>query len=315
MTVTSSVIPNDRSVSPEGQAESDRVLRAYDFRLPESIERAHLRSLRMLFEVFTHRAGGVISARLRSRVSVNLGELEQHSWDDYVSTLPETTCLISVGLLPLSGRVVLHLPLTLAMTIVDLTLGGNGQGTAPERALSDIEQQLIGEFAEAIIEELPAVFAPLVSLRTVSFAQISSPQFLPTVRPTDMGLVITQTIDLGEGLVFPFDLCFPFTVIHPITDALANQDIDESPVETADAAAVRERILDAPVVISVMFPSTILTPVEFLELAIGDVIRFPYQKDAPLSLAAGGQPFLEVLPVSRGKRLACIITDPEENQP
>lgn len=303
-----------RASSSAGGSDADepgRTPRAYDFRLPETLGRSELRGLRLLFEVFTHRVGGALTTRLRTPASVSLGELEQRSWDDYSMSLPEPTCLVGAALPPLNGRMVLHCPLELAMAMVDLRLGGTGRGTFPDRALSDIEEHLIGEIAEGIISELPAVFTPLIAFRASGFTQVSSVQFLPAVRPTEMCLIVHLSIDLGEDLIFPFDLCFPFTVLRPITEALGKQESDEPTSGTADAAAVALKVSETPVDISIQFPATKLTPAEFLHLATGDIVRLPYEQGATLSLVAGGQHYLDVLPTNRGKRLACIVTETE----
>jgi flagellar motor switch protein FliM len=289
--------------------------RVYDFRLPETMGRSDLRGLRPLFEVFTHRVGGVMTTRLRTPATVNLVEFDQQSWDDYATSLPALTCLVSATLLPLNGRMVLHCPLALAMAMVDLRLGGTGKGPFPDRALSDIEQHLIGGIVEGIISELPAVFAPLIAFRASGFTQVSSVQFLPAVRPTDICLIVHLSIDLGEELVFPFGLCFPLTALRPIVEALDKQDLEEPTLETGDAAAVALKISETPVDITIQFPTTKLTPAEFLHLAVGDIVRLPYEQGVSLSLVAGGQHFLNVMPTNRGKRLACIVTETEETLP
>ncbi len=302
--------------SPPTGGESPRTPKTYDFRLPETLDRSQLRWLRLMFDAFAHRISGVLTSRLRAPVSVALGEFDQQSWDDYSNALPEVTCLVGVTLQPLPGRVTMHLPLPLAMVIVDLRLGGTGKGVFPGRALTEIEQRLIGEVAQGIMEELPAVFQPVIPLQVSSLSQVGSVQLLPAIRSTDMCLVSALSLELGDGLQFPLSVCFPFSVIHPILDVLRNREIDEAPTERSGTEeAVVSRILQTAVEARVQFPTTSLTPAEFLHLSVGDVVRLPYEQGASLSLTVGGQHQLDVLPTVHGKRLACIVIDHEETQP
>ncbi|MHB1486726.1 MAG: flagellar motor switch protein FliM [Acidimicrobiales bacterium] len=296
--------------APRGAASQAHV-RLFDFRLPDSLDRAHVHALQMMFEVFTHRISGVMATQLRVPVTVRLGELSQRSWEDFSASLPEPAYLVSVGLVPLAGRLMLHLPLELAMTLVDLRLGGSGKGRFPDRAPNDIEQRLVGEVAGGIVAELPAVFAPLATVSVGSLSYVASVQFLPSARRNDMYLVVELAVELGEGRSFTCGIAFPFTALHPIIDVLAKQEMDEPSSTETGASATADRLLEAPIEVSVRFPPTTLTPTEFLSLAAGDVIRLPYEQGASLALVAERQNLIEVLPTTRGKRLACIVTESE----
>ena len=290
-----------------------RTVRPYDFRMPETLDRSQVRGLRVLLEVLAHRGGGVLTTRLRAPVNLVLGDLEQCSWAEYSATLPEPTCLFAVVLPPLTGRLVLHLPVELALVAVDLRMGGPGKATAGGRALTEVEQRLVATVADDLFNELPAIFAPLAALQVGSAVQVSSVQFLPPVRPTDMYLLAPVTLELGEDASYRFDLCFPFSILHPLADALSAQAAEDDLPATRASEAVARRLLDTPVDVRVRFPSTTLTPADVLHLAPGDVIDLPYDHGAPLALVAGEQHHLDVLPTTSGKRLACVVIDPEEH--
>jgi flagellar motor switch protein FliM len=298
-----------------GPADRRRAPRLHDFRLPKTLDRTRIRGLQILYEVLAHRAGGVLTTRLRTPVTLTLGEFEQHSWGEYAGTLPEPTCLFAATLPPLQGRVVLHVPLALAMVVVDLKMGGNGKARYPEeRALTEIEQRLMADVADAVLSELPAVFAPLVSLLFGTMVQVASVQFLPPVRLTDMDLIVPLIFELPDDQKFTFELCFPFSIVQPLVDALAVQGREEEMPGAGDAAAIAERLLDTKVDLRVRFPSTTLTPADFLHLAVGDVVGLPYDQGDSLALIVGEQHHLDVLPTTSGKRLACVVVDPAERQ-
>jgi flagellar motor switch protein FliM len=306
------------TVAEEGGAPERRpALRVHDFRLPKTLDRTHIRGLQVLYEALAHRASGLLTTRLRTPVTLSLGEFEQHTWGEYAGTLPEPTCLFAATMPPLQGRVVLHVPLALAMVVVDLRMGGTGKPSrvTEERALTEIEQRLLADVADAVLSELPAVFAPVLALQLGSPMQVSSAQFLPPVRPTDMDFLVPLVFELHEEARFSFELCFPFSIVQPLVDALAAQNQEEELPGVGDAAAIAERLLDTAVDVRVRFPSTTLTPADFLHLAVGDVVGLPYNQGDSLSFLVGEQHHLDVLPTTSGKRLACVVVDHVEKQP
>ncbi len=253
---------------------------------------------------------------LRTPVTLTLGEFEQHTWGDYSGTLPEPTCLFAATMPPLQGRLVLHVPLTLAMTVVELRMGGSGKGRyMMERALTEIEQRLVGDVADTLFSELPAVLAPVMALQIGAPMQVASAQFLPPLRPTDMTLLVPLVLELHEDARFAFELCFPYSIVQPLVETLAAQNQEEElPAGIGDANAVYRRLLETPVDIRVLFPATTLTPADFLHLAVGDVVGLPYDQGEALALVVGDQHHLDVLPTTSGKRLACVVVDHGEKQ-
>ena len=163
---------------------------------------------------------------------------------------------------PLQGRVVLHVPLDLAMTVVDLRMGGTGRGGyTTQRPLTEIEQRLLSDVADALFSELPEVMAPVMALQTGTPMQVSSAQFLPPLRSSDMDLIVPVVFELPENARFTFEMCFPFSIVQPLVETLAAQTREEEmPGGTADSESIRRRLLDTPVDVRVRFPSTRLTP-------------------------------------------------------
>lgn len=291
--------------------EPERNVLPYDFQRRDSLERSRLRRLQPILEVMAHRMSGSLTSVLRTPVKIEVGDLEQHRWDEYVNALPEPTFLTSTTVSPIGGRVVLHLPLPLAMSIVDMRLGGSGAGETPERSLTQIEHRLVSDVAVGALHELPAAFAPVIAISLGAMTSVASGIFLTASQPAEMCLKLALQVELKEGIVHDAGICVPLAVLLPILDALERLDsageTDESP---AVSAAVRGRLLDVEVDLSVHWPEVGLSPEELLNLAPGDVIPLRCSGEAPLVLGVDGTSFCAVIPTSRGKRLACYVVDP-----
>lgn len=293
--------------------DTDRQVRAYDFQRQEALERGRLRRLSPVLEVMAHRIAGSFTSTLRLPVRVEIGELDQRRWEQYTNELPEPTLLTSATVTPFGGRIILHLPLRFAMTLVEIRLGGTGSGEQPERSLTEIEQRLVGEVAQGALLELPPAFAPVISLGLGAITAVSSSLFLQAVKPTEICLLIGMRIDIGDVGSFDASLCVPLTILLPILDALERLDKVDTGVEPDSVQDdLRQRLQEAPLDVSMCFPDIVLSPDELLSLAEGDVIGLHRQPGLPLLLRVGELTVGHAVATSRGKRLAGLVVENQE---
>lgn len=292
-----------------------RRVRPYDFQQQEALDRSRLRRLNPVLEVLAHRIAGALTSTLRQSVRVEIGELDQQRWEVYTSELPEPTFLCSATITPLGGRIILHLPLAFALALVEVRLGGAGRGEQPQRPLTEIEQRLVSEVAQQALTELPPAFAPVLSIGIGALSSVGSSMFLQAVKPSEMCLLIALHCEVGDVGTFEASLCLPITVLLPILDALERLDKVEA---TSDADAtqhrIRHRLLEAPVDAVMCFPDIELSPEELLSLVPGDIVPLHHAQGAPLLLRVGGVPFCHVMATNRGKRLAGLVVENQEDR-
>ena len=292
---------------------ADVRVRPYDFQRQETLERSRLRRLDPILEVLAHRMGGSLTSRIRTPVRVEPAGVEQVRWEEYAEALPEPTFLTSATVTPLGGRVVLHLPIALCLSVVEVRLGGTGTTQIPDRSLTEIEQALVADVADAALAELPSAFAPVLPLSLGATTSVSSSVFLQVAKPTEYCAVVTLRVTVGDVAPVDATLCVPFTVLLPVVDALERLDsVDEPSRNEQVVAQLRERLLQCHVDVAVSFPPVSLGSDELLALAPGDVIPLRREQGSPLQFTVAGAPLCEVVPMARGKRLACVIVDADQ---
>ncbi len=290
--------------------DSERHVEPYDFQRRDALERARIRLLQPILEVLTHRVAGSLTSMLRTPVKVDIGDLEQHRWEEYVNSLPDPTFLTGANVVPTGGRIILHLPLSLAMVLVETRLGGTGGGRVPERPLTEIEQRLVTEVAHGLLAELPPAFAPAMAITMGAISSVSSGMFLPGSTPSEMCLLIGLKVELNESVTESASICMPLVVLLPILDAIERFDKVEIAEEAGAAPTrLRERLHDTDVEIRVHWPEVLLSPEELLSLVPGDVVPLHRARDLPIVLSVGGAHYCDVVPTSRGKSIACMVTE------
>lgn len=297
------------TVSRHDELEHAQQVRSFDFRRPNKLSRDHVRSLQIVHETFARQMTTLFSSSLRVVSEVTVLSIEQLSYDEYVRDTPNPSHLSILSIDPLPGVAIFQLPLSTAMTVVDLMLGGHGVGAGPDRPLSDIERGLVRTVIDRALAELAYSFESITKISPEVMQHESNPQFAQIAAPSDMTVVVMFEVKLGseENVA---SLCFPYAALQPILDTIA-QAAMRSQTSRTDSENIRSRIsarlLDVPVEVIVEFNEATLTSGEILDLEVGDVLALNHAVDEPLMASVDGVGTFQVRPARAGKRLACQV--------
>ena len=285
---------------------------AYDFRRPNKFSREHVRALQIVNETFARQFANVLASTLRAVSHVTLTSVEQLTYDEYIRSTEAPTYLAILSLDPLPGAGILHLPLSVAMSAVDRLLGGSGAGSYPNRPLTDIESGLVRGLTQRILRELSYAFESLVSIDAQLVVQESNPQFAQIAAPTEMVVVATFDMRIGEQ-TGQASLCLPFSSLQNVLDGFVGKSHfgGQGPEQRNEAAErLAQRLQHADVDVSVAFNPITLSSGDIVGLAPGDVVPLQHRVDAPLTVRVAGLPCYAAVAGRKGKRLACLVVDP-----
>ena len=132
----------------------DAMRRRYNFRRPDRVSKEQLRSLHFLHDRFALNLSTSLSAFLRAMTEVSIVSVEQFAYSEFLMSLPDPTAFYAVAMPPLDGVGALELNPSVAFTMVDRMLGGTGQTPAPNRALTEIEQNVLDSVVKLLLEHL-----------------------------------------------------------------------------------------------------------------------------------------------------------------
>ena len=300
---------------PESVAsELNKPVRPYDFQRHEAMDRSRLRRLSPILEVAAHRVNQSLTSIVRASVRVEIGELEQKRWEVWANGLPEPTFLATATVTPVGGRVAIQVPLALASAVVELRLGGTLSGVVPDRGLSEIELRLFMEAAESILAEVFEALKVVVPMTVGPLSASSSPVLVQMPNPAEICLLVSLKVTIEEGSESEAVICLPLSILLALLDALERVDMASMNEPDSVVHRVRERLLDAPVDVSASFPEIVLSTDELLTLSVGDVISLQRPEGLPLRLNVGGLHFCDVVPTTKGKRLACMVVESQTQE-
>ena len=134
------------------------------------LAREHAHVLKVAMSTFGRQSTTVLTTTLRAVSSLSLTQIEELSYDEYLTGMPEGAVCAVLSLDPLPGKALLTLDQVTLLTMIDHLLGGPGTEKQPDRPLTDIEQALIRHLLTRLLRELAYALEPI----TVDHARRSS---------------------------------------------------------------------------------------------------------------------------------------------
>jgi flagellar motor switch protein FliM len=254
--------------------EAQKKVRSYDFKRAVRFSKDHIRSLTRIHENFARYLTTYFSAQLRTFVQINVVQVEQLPYDEFIRSIPKMTILNIFEAEPLEGRMVLEVHPNVAFAMLDRVLGG--MGTAPNKigSLTEIESIILEKIFSRAFDSLQEAWKTVIDIHPRLEALETNPQFMQIVSPNETIALISLSTKIGEttGML---NLCIPHVVIEPLMPRLsahqwfASQKKTRAPEEQLQ---LEQRVSKATLPIVAELGSSHITVNEFLNLSVGDVI-------------------------------------------
>jgi flagellar motor switch protein FliM len=284
--------------------------RSYDFRRPVRLAREDAHLLKVAMQTFGRQATTVLTTGLRALSVLSLVQVDEMSYDEYLSGLPEASVSAVLSMEPLQGKALLSIDLETLLVMVDHLLGGNGTESQPERGLTDIEQMLVRHIFVRVLRELSYAFETITPINPVLLTLESNAQFVQAAAPTDPVVVARMQLAVGER-ISSADLCLPYAMLSPALEAV-NQSADRGEKlrqRSVAAARTTQRLNDVEVDVSIRFDPLRLPSAQIGRLSVGDVLSLGHRTSKPLSITSASTTFAVAIPGASGRQLAAMIIE------
>ena len=292
-------------------SKTQKRIRVYDFKRPNKFSKDQIHSLQNIYENFCRGLTTYFSGNLHSVIESKVLSIEQITYDEFIRSLPNPTVLGLFSLNPLEGTVLMEMSPTLAFTVVDRLLGGQGQVTEKNRDLTEIERTIVEHRLTQIINLTEEAWSEVYELKPQFMTMESNPQFTQIVAPNEMVVLVTLEVRIGEA-VGMINLCMPYLVLEPILDKLSTFFLFSTQAKVTSPEqilAIRRKIEWAKVdMVAFLGHSEILVR-DLLDLAKGDVIPLNQSVHDPLPIFVGEFMKFKSIPGLHGEHLAVQLTE------
>jgi flagellar motor switch protein FliM len=291
---------------------------SYDFRRPERVSKDQIRTLASVHEVFARNFSAMLSSYLRTIIDVRVVAVEQLTYNEFVHSLPNPTCFLTLEAPPLEGQMCLELSPLIVYPIIDRLLGGNSSSAyIPQRALTVIEWRLITKIVERALENLSEVWKNLVDARFAVVSGESNPELVHIVAPTEVVVFITFEIKLGTN-AGTMSLCIPFNTIESVVSRLATQAwfYKPKPANDRQARRLHRGLVRGTVPLTGFLGQTTIRMGELRALEVGDLLVLDKRASQEFILRIGDRnKFAGTLGQVRGLRALRITREAIPDEP
>lgn len=290
--------------------ETERKIRNYDFKRAMRFSKDQIRSLIRIFENFSRLLTTYFSAQLRSYVQIQVVSVEQLPYEEFIRSIPRVTILNIFGVNPLDGKFVLEVNPNIAYAMLDRLLGGQGVGQEEVRNLTEIETTVMMRMFGKALEYFHEAWKGIADLKPELEMLEVNPQFMQLVSPNETVAVVSLSSKIGEttGMI---NVCMPHVVLEPIMPKLSAHywmNMKKPRDNAEDLKAIRHSLNKAMLPITAVLGTSEISVGEFLQLAVGDVIKLDHDINQKIEIRVGeNRKFLGQPGVSRGK-IAVQIT-------
>ena len=269
--------------------ETQKKIRAYDFKRAVRFSKDHIRSLTRIHENFARYLTTYFSAQLRTFVQISVVQVEQLPYDEFIRSIPKMTILNIFEAEPLEGRMVLEVHPNVAYAMLDRLLGGVGASPSKVGALTEIETIIMEKIFSRAFDSLQEAWKTVIDINPRMEALETNPQFMQIVSPNETIALISLSTKIGDttGMI---NLCIPHVVIEPVMPKLSvhhwfvSQKKSRVPEEVE---ALQHRVHRAKLPIVAELGESQITISEFLSLAVGDVISLNKPVEDGLAIRIG----------------------------
>lgn len=272
--------------APQADEPQGQSFIRYNFRRPDRISKEQIHSLQFLHERFARNVSTSLAAYLRSMTEVSLVSVEQFAYSEFLMSLSDPTAFYALSIAPFEDLGGLEINPAVAFAMVERMLGGSGQPTPVDRALTDIEQNVIDSVVKLILDGLSETWRVLTPLTFAVKGRETRPQMLQVSGPNEVVVMIAFDMRIGtaRGMM---NLCLPATLVEAVGahfgQAWHKQRRDPNAVERG---WIRENLSRVPMSLTALIETRLRTG-DFMALQPGDVLSLGLRADAPIEVRVG----------------------------
>ncbi len=294
------------------EEEEARSVKVYDFKHPDRFSKDQTRTLQMLHDHFSRLFATSMSAFLRTLVEVRLVSVDQLSYNEFIRSIANPTCISLLLMKPLEGNALLEISPNLSFTVVDRLLGGIGKEIRKNRELTEIEQTLLKRVIERICESLQEAWHNVVPIHPEMEALETNPQmFLQLYLPTEMVILMTFEVTIGDN-AGSTSLCIPYVVLEPVVQNLSSRSwfsASKKALDRENRNLLQRRLKSVELELRAVLGRTNLKVRDLMELRVGDVVPLRAKARGPVPVYLEGKPRYWARPGTKDQNRAVQIVE------
>ncbi len=308
----------DGDVGTESKAGTGANLQAYDFTKQRKLVRARMPGLKIVFDRFQRAYRQTLSSLVRKVVVVEYLQTEYLRYSEWISTLPNPSCMNILRLSPLIGQSVLLIEPNFVFTLIDNIFGGGkvNQGRKKEGDFTSIEMKMIHKLTQYFTTDLEKAWSTLYELDFEYVRTDTNPEYVSIMAPSDVVVVTDFGINFEET-ASKMQLAIPLFALDPIKQLLSDHTyVEQTQPNPNWRIWLGQNLRGSKISLEAQLGETTVTMDQVLKLNKGDTIQLQRYTSEPLPLEVEGIHKFDVrLGVSCGQKAVQIERVLERKKP
>ena len=282
----------------------------YDLFNQERLIRGRMPTMEMINDRFIRQQSVVWTNMFREAVNFSVVGTQVSKFGEFLKKIPQPSSLNVFHMPPLRGSALYVMDAFLVYLIVDYFFGGKGQThVKPEgRDFTPVQLRVIKKLLLLALVDLEKAWHPVVPVKMEYLRSESNPQFAMVVTSSEIVLVVTLQVVLGETARELY-IVYPYAMLEPIKEKLYSGQVLEQVDQNEDwNQRFRERLHDCPLSLSVRLGTAAVTVKDVINFSPADVILLDQRPGDPLDCYVEGYHKFQGSPgIFKGNH-ACRVT-------
>jgi flagellar motor switch protein FliM len=203
------------------QAPSYRKIKIYDFKRPDKFSKKQIRNMDILHKTFACRASYILTRQFKIPVHIHVASVDQLTYEEFVRSVPTPTTLAVINLNPpMQKQAILEIDSAISFAFINKAFGGNEGCIREQHELTRLEWVIMDDVINCLLDSMRNGWAEIINLIPEISHKDTNPQFLKIVPPTEMTVLITLEVKIGnvEGMI---NIDYPGSCLEGIMDKLS----------------------------------------------------------------------------------------------
>jgi len=302
-----SAVAADGAGARRAGASAESVVR-YNFRRPDRVSKEEIQSVFFLHDRYARNIAMSLSAYLRTVITLSVTSVEQFSYSEFLTSLTDPTAFYALAIPPFEELGAIEINPSIAFAMIDRMLGGSGRPATVNRALTEIEQNVVDSAVKLLIEGLAEAWKPVTSLHFSIRGRETRPSMLQVAAPNEIVVAVVFDVKVGEARG-TINLCLPTTVVEMAGSHFARSWLRQRRELTPSERAWMDENFGRVGVPLVPLIRTQINASSVLALQVGEIVELPVSADHPIDVYANGVKKLTARLASDDERLMMIVEE------
>jgi flagellar motor switch protein FliM len=302
--------PDMKGAKAAVSSDTEPPIEAYDFNKQNRIPKEQHSTISVIYESYCETAALNLSAFLRSEVVIQLESVEQISFQEYLSSINNPTCIATFDMQPLSGFGVIEVNAALVFNVIDKMLGGDGSHQDIVRNFTDIELSIARKLLNLLLTNLSDSWNHILTIAFGLQDVQTNPAFIRVIPAREACITACMKVSLGD-ISEMITICLPYATLEPIAGKLRNDQHNRFQSKPSDdvQSAHKRNFSSLSVKSDAILGSMDISMEDLLRLQVGDILDTGHRAKEPIDLHVSGQPKFKVNPGLVGRHRGIIIAN------